>query len=124
MTFVALTAILTAILSIAVKVIGMPDQIRNNYRRKSTDGLSNWFLICTLISYVLWVVHGWQVKDMSLVYGQGLGVIVTAIIVWQMVIYRKPKADAKPPKPVMLWYAALLERGRNLRAVQRPKSKF
>jgi uncharacterized protein with PQ loop repeat len=110
MSFVAIVAILTALLSIAVKVVGMPDQIRNNFRRKSTEGLSSWFLICTLISYALWVVHGLQVNDMSLVIGQGLGVFVTAIIVWQMVIYRKPKDEATPAKPMVLWYAAWLDR--------------
>ena len=102
----AITAVLTTVLSVGVKVVGMPDQIRNNYRRKSTEGLSSWFLWSTLLSYGLWVVHGLQVHDMSLVIGQSLGVLVTAVIVAQMIMYKKTNANVKPAKRTMLWTQA------------------
>jgi uncharacterized protein with PQ loop repeat len=104
-------AILTTIFSVAVKVIGMPDQIRSNFQRKSTEGLSSWFLVFTLISYCMWVLHGITTHDMTLVIGQGIGVVATSIIVWQMIKYRKNKpAAAKPAKPRILWYSAALQR--------------
>jgi uncharacterized protein with PQ loop repeat len=104
-------AILTTVFSVAVKVIGMPDQIKSNFQRKSTDGLSSWFLVFTLISYCMWVLHGLTTHDMSLVIGQGIGVIATSVIVWQMVVYRKHKpASAKPANPRILWYSAALQR--------------
>jgi uncharacterized protein with PQ loop repeat len=95
MTLAALIAFLAAALSIGVKVIGMPAQIRHNYLRKSTEGLSNWFLVLTLLSYAVWVLHGLQVHDMSLVVGQGLGVAVTCIILWQAVVYSKNRRRAR-----------------------------
>jgi uncharacterized protein with PQ loop repeat len=99
MIVAATVAVLTTICSVAVKVVGMPDQIKSNYRRKSTSGLSRWFMLSTLISYALWVVHGVQVHDMSLVIGQGLGVLVTGVVVAQMWVYRAPAA-APRSRPV------------------------
>lgn len=104
----AFITILTTVMSVFVKLVGLPDQIRSNYRRKTTDGLSNWFMICTLLSYMMWVVHGIQVHDEALIIGQGLGVVASAAIIYQMFIYRKNrKVNARP---VMLWMSALLNR--------------
>jgi uncharacterized protein with PQ loop repeat len=80
----------------------MPDQIKANHRRKSTDSLSNWFLMSTFVSYVMWVVHGLIVHDMSLVLGQGQGVLVTGVIVAQMVMYRTHTDAGKKPT-IPLW---------------------
>lgn len=104
----AFITILTTVMSVFVKLVGLPDQIRSNYRRKTTDGLSNWFMICTLLSYMMWVVHGVQVHDEALIIGQGLGVIATSAIIYQMFIYRKNKK--LNAKPVMLWMSALLSK--------------
>ena len=70
MSFDAIVAVLTTVLSAGAKVVGMPDQIKANRKRKSTEGLSWWFMICTLISYAMWVVHGFLAHDMSLIIGQ------------------------------------------------------
>jgi len=96
MEFTAVVAFLTAAISVAVKVVGLPDQIRSNYRRKSTAGLSSWFIVTAFISYILWTLHGIQVNDKALVVGQGLGVLTTGIIVVQLILYRKPKTDKAP----------------------------
>jgi uncharacterized protein with PQ loop repeat len=109
MKLAAVITFLTAFFSIAVKVVGMPDQIKNNYRRKSTAGLSAWFMLSTLISYGLWVVHGIQIHDMALIVGQGLGTLVTAVIVTQMFLYRKNQPQpSNASRPTLLWYSALL----------------
>lgn len=103
----AVVAVLTTVLSVGVKVIGMPDQIKANRQRKSTEGLSWWFMICTLVSYAMWVVHGVLVHDMSLIIGQSLGVLVSAVIVGQMLAYRKnTNAFTAAEKPVVLWHWA------------------
>jgi uncharacterized protein with PQ loop repeat len=96
MEITAIVAVLTAAISIAVKVVGFPDQIRSNYRRKSTAGLSSWFIVTAFISYILWTVHGFQVHDKALIIGQGLGVLTTGVIVVQLVVYRKPKSSKLP----------------------------
>lgn len=109
MSFEAVVAVLTTVLSVGVKVIGMPDQIKANRKRKSTEGLSWWFMICTLASYAMWVVHGILVHDLSLIIGQSLGVAVTAIIVWQMITYRnKAPRDDRPQIPAKQWHPILI----------------
>lgn len=110
MSFEAVVAVLTTVLSVGVKVIGMPDQIKANRQRKSTEGLSHWFMICTLASYVMWVVHGFLVHDMSLIIGQSLGVLVTAVIIGQMIAYRKatPKFT-NPVKSLASWIGTKLQ---------------
>jgi len=70
---VAIVGGLTLLFSILIKVIGFPDQMRKNWKRKSTKGVSTWFYLLTFISYVLWVFHGILQKDNVLIIGQGLG---------------------------------------------------
>jgi uncharacterized protein with PQ loop repeat len=88
-TFAGFIGILTLIIGILVKVIGLPDQIKKNYNRKSTKGLSTWFMILSFLSYSLWTLHGILQKDIVLTLGQGLGILTTGIIIWQIFVYRK-----------------------------------
>lgn len=84
-------AVLTIIFGILVKVIGFPDQMRNNYKRKSTKGLSTSFIVLSFITYALWTLHGMFQKDAVLAVGQGIGIITTGIILYQIWLYRKNK---------------------------------
>jgi uncharacterized protein with PQ loop repeat len=88
-TVAAIIAFLTTVLTILIKVVGFPDQIRKNYKRKSTEGLSTWFYILSVITYILWTLHGIMQKDWVIIVGQGLGIITTGIIVYQIFKYRK-----------------------------------
>ena len=90
-TFAGIVGSLTLVVGILVKIIGLPDQIRKNYNRKSTEGLSTTFMILALISYSLWTLHGILRKDIVLIIGQGLGIFTTSIIIWQILKYRKTK---------------------------------
>ena len=82
---------LTTILTILVKVVGFPDQMRKNYLRKSTEGVSTSFYFLSFLTYILWVLHGIMQKDWVVILGQGLGVITTGVIVYQIIAYRKKK---------------------------------
>jgi|GEM_PF-648440 len=88
-TFAAIIGVLTVAIGILVKVIGFPDQFRLNYKRKSTKGLSTVFYVLALVSYVLWTIHGILKDDWVLIVGQGVGIITTAMIVGQIIVYRK-----------------------------------
>jgi len=81
--------LLTTVLSILIKVVGFPDQIKKNFKRKSTEGLSVWFYILSFVCYVLWTIHGFLQHDKVIIFGQGLGIITTGVIVYQIFIYRK-----------------------------------
>ena len=89
MHFAVIIGLLTTILSILIKVIGFPDQIKKNYKRKSTEGLSSTFYILSFITYMLWTLHGVLQKDWVVILGQGLGIITTGIIVYQIFLYKK-----------------------------------
>lgn len=88
-TFAGIVGILTVIMGIAVKVVGLPDQIRKNYKRRSTEGLSTLFIAMAFLAYVFWTLHGILRKDWVLIVGQGLGIFTSGIILWQIFIYRK-----------------------------------
>lgn len=95
--FAAIIAVLTLIFGILAKVVGFPDQIRRNYRKKSTEGLSTIMIVIAVVGYTLWTIHGYLRNDWVLVIGQGLGIIVTGIILLQIISYRK---RSKHPKRI------------------------
>jgi len=72
-------------------MVGFPDQFRLNYKRKSTKGLSNLFYSLAFLSYILWTIHGFLQNDWVLIVGQGIGIITTAMIIAQIIIYKKNK---------------------------------
>jgi len=81
--------ILTTILSLLAKLVGFPDQIKKNYTRKSTEGVSSTFFILAFLSYLLWTIHGILKNDWVVYIGQGLGVITTGVVLFQIYLYRK-----------------------------------
>lgn len=81
----------TIALSVLVKVVGFPDQIRKNYQRKSTEGVSTLFYILSFSVYILWTIHGVLQKDWVVILGQGLGIVTTGVVVCQIIIYRNRK---------------------------------
>jgi len=88
-SFSAIIGTLTVVFSLLAKVLGQPDQIRKNFKRKSTEGLSTIMITIAVISYSLWTIHGIIEKDWVLIFGQSLGVLTSGIILTQIILYRK-----------------------------------
>ena len=88
LTIASVIGFLTTTVAILVKVIGLPDQIKKIYKRKSTEGISTIFFLLAFVSYFLWTIHGIYQKDNVLIIGQGAGMITTGIILGQILIYR------------------------------------
>jgi uncharacterized protein with PQ loop repeat len=111
MKLAVLVALLTTSFSLIVKFIGLPDQIRVNYRRKSTEGVSTLYFILGFISYVLWGIHGYLAHDWALMISQGVaGVVTTGFILWQIYIYRMRKlGQSKPVRKAPRWYTKIFE---------------
>jgi len=86
-----IVGILTTILSVIIKVVGFPDQMRKNYKRKSTEGVSSAFYILSVVTYVVWTLYGILRGDIVVVISQALGIVTTGIIVYQIILYRKKK---------------------------------
>lgn len=90
-TLISVVGAATATVAILVKVVGLPDQIRKNHRRKSTEGLSVPFFLMGLLSYVLWTIYGLLQKDWVVALGQGAGVLTMGAIAYQIWLYRERK---------------------------------
>ncbi len=89
---ITIVGIAVATVSVLVKVLGMPDQIRKNYTRKSTGGLSLLNYSLSFSAYALWTWYGGLKHDWPVMLAQGfLGLVVTGIILWQFFLYRKKK---------------------------------
>ncbi len=79
--------LIATVASVAAK-LGMVMQIRVNYRRKNVSGLSGTFFVIGFASYFTSGAAGLQHMSLPLLVGQGLGVIPSAVIAWQVVLYR------------------------------------
>lgn len=91
LTIISVVGFFTVILSVLTKIVGLPDQIKINYKRKSTEGLSVVFFLLGFLSYVLWTVYGILTNDLVVALGQGVGVITMGIVAFQIYIYRGKK---------------------------------
>jgi len=50
-------------------------QIRKNFKRKSTEGLSTIMIFIAFSSYTLWVIRGFLEEELVLIWGRSLGVL-------------------------------------------------
>jgi uncharacterized protein with PQ loop repeat len=94
MNAAGIVSLMTVIASISIKLIGEPDQIRRNYKRRSTVGLSPLLYGLSVLSYSLWTVHGLQTGDMAIIVAQSAGILTSGIILFQMWRYRKSHASS------------------------------
>lgn len=101
MTLVHLIDVLTALASLSVKVVGFPTQIREGHRAllaRRRAGITWQAAAAMCVSYAVWVVHGLAVHDLVEVWGQGFGVLTTAVMLAQAAVCARrasePAADA------------------------------
>jgi uncharacterized protein with PQ loop repeat len=81
--------LLTVVFALLVKILGLPDQIIANHRRKSTEGVSLLSHLTGFMAYLLWTIHGFMTGDLVIILGQFLGVVTTGVILWQFILYRR-----------------------------------
>ena len=87
MTGWAIIDVVATVLSVAAKA-GMVLVIRENYRSKQVSGSSSVFFALGFASYFTSGAAGLQHMTLPLLVGQGLGVIPSAVITWQIIIYK------------------------------------
>ncbi len=90
-TLIVFVGTLTVIVSLLTKLIGLPAQIRQNFIRKSTKGVSAVLIILLCLSYSLWTFYGFLKKDLFLIIGHSIGIITTGIIVLQIIKYKQKR---------------------------------
>ena len=91
-----LMEIIASIITMLFIMIGLPSQIIKNYRTKSTKGLSVLFFIMSFLTWCSWSAFGYLANSIFMAVAQGLGAIMTFIIMMQFIIYKKnpgPKID-------------------------------
>lgn len=86
---IKIISIITVIMSWSIKVIGFPHQIRKIITTKNSSSLSPILIGLSFISFVLWVIYGLLKEDYTIVFAQGIGVIVGGITLFYMWKYRK-----------------------------------
>ena len=87
---------LTVIVSFSLKLIGFPSQIKKVRDSGTIQGVSVIYFVLGFVTYCLWTLHGILINDLTVIIGQGLGVIATGILL--LVIYdtaRKEKRNQK-----------------------------
>ena len=85
MTFGEIISNLAIIVSLLLKLIGFPSQIKKVNDNKTTEGISVTYFVLGFITYSLWTLHGILTNDMTIIIGQGLGVVACGILL--LVIY-------------------------------------
>jgi len=81
--------IVTVGLSLLVTCIGLTMQVRKNYQRKSTEGLSFFYFFILAVSYSFWTIYGLVQKDLVLIIPMGLGMLMSWVVVVQCLMYQK-----------------------------------
>ena len=74
----------------SISVIYNVPQIVHVYRTKSVEGISTFSILLRVLSYILVIVHTYQLQDMALLVTTSLGMFQLCIIYFQTCIY-KPK---------------------------------
>jgi uncharacterized protein with PQ loop repeat len=87
------------IVSLATKLLGEPHQIRLNWKRQSTLGISPALYVLTFISYCLWTVHRVLLGDVYLIAAQSVGILTSGIVLAQIWLYRDRGAMDSSERP-------------------------
>lgn len=62
-------------------------QLYRNFKRKTCDDISQTSLFLRVVSYVLYIIHGWLIEDPPLLW-MTLGGMIQIIIIWiQIIMY-------------------------------------
>lgn len=82
---------LAMVASLALAVVGLPQQVLVNYRRKSCEGLSAPLVCSVVCTYGLWSAYGWVKPDIFLGISQSLGLVFALALLIQLLYYRRKR---------------------------------
>lgn len=92
MTFEGIISTLTVVASFSTKLIGAPSQIKRLVETKNSESFSILHNSIIFIAYCLWAIHGYLQKDVTVMIGQGIGIISSGLILFFVLKYKKPNA--------------------------------
>jgi uncharacterized protein with PQ loop repeat len=102
MNIVDTIGLTACIITTAYTSLGMPVQIFQNYKTKSTAGLSLPMMCMALCTFTSWVIYGFvkPSPDWYVIVSNGPGVLCIGCILLQFYLYRGTSvAKADLPKP-------------------------
>jgi uncharacterized protein with PQ loop repeat len=93
MKAVELAGYLALVITVLYTCLGIPAQIRQNVKHKSTTGLSKSTYILSLLCFSVWVVYGAlkNPKDWFIIVSNFPGAVFVAVILYQFWLYRAKK---------------------------------
>ena len=90
----ATAEIIASIITLALIFLGLPSQILKIYKKQSMDGISLFFFSVSFLTWMSWCFYGYISNSLFMAIAQGLGGVMTAIILIQFFLYRKnPNLD-------------------------------
>jgi uncharacterized protein with PQ loop repeat len=83
-------SVFLVVFSLASKV-SLADQIRINARLRSVSGLSIFFFVTAMLSYLTYVVYASLIHNWALILAQAPGAVLTLIVACQWCVWREKK---------------------------------
>lgn len=84
---VEILGVLTLTCSYLLKLIGFPTQIRQIIKTKSKGNITFTFIGISFVGYILWTTYGIAKGDYVVVFGHGVGIIVSGATLFFMFKY-------------------------------------
>lgn len=91
----SIIGIIAMLASLTIVCIGLPAQIRRNYRQKNVEGIAPPLIYSAVCTYVLWAIYGITESDWYLVIPYVPGGIMSLILLFQLFRYRKRGSAVK-----------------------------
>jgi uncharacterized protein with PQ loop repeat len=79
------------LITVTYTSFGLPLQIKENFKRKSTKGQSPLMVVLLFFTFISWVVYGTLIEDWFIVGSNAPGALCIAVVLVQFILYRKVK---------------------------------
>jgi uncharacterized protein with PQ loop repeat len=91
-TFDAIISTLTLVSTLSLKLIGFPSQILKVRKAGHLEGVSVLYFGLGFITYFFWTIHGILQNDLTVMVGQGIGVVASGVL---LIVLHKTAKKAK-----------------------------
>lgn len=95
MNAVSFVGLIAFIVTLTYTCLGMPVQIRKNFKQKSVMGLSLFMTVLMLIVFISWCVYAVLRRDWYILWSNAPGAVCATIILGQFWNYRTNKDDRR-----------------------------
>lgn len=83
------TANIIAILAPSLNAVQILPQLVKTWNTKSVSNLSLYTILLMIVTNILWLLHGINIEDNSLIISGGFALIINLILVCLFLLYQK-----------------------------------